>query len=194
MSERKIIPKDWIDAYYSYGIDRDNRRIFLDGTIEQESAQYIRRSILYLDSLNQDKPIELWICSEGGDEYCAFSIYDTLRTIKAPIHTIATGMCMSAAPLLVAAGLTGERYATPNCYFMVHQSWDNFGTDRIDSQGKLLEHYEDVGTRWYNLMQSHTKLTALKWRNMCEAVGDHYFDASKAVEYGLVDQLWSEKD
>jgi ATP-dependent Clp protease protease subunit len=189
------ISKDLIDVYYFYGIDRDNRRIFLDGEITQESSQNIRRGILYLDSLSHEKPIELWICSEGGDEYCTFSIYDTLRTVKCPVHTIATGMCFSAAPLLVAAGTVGERYITPHCWMMVHQTWfDHVPLARIDEHKRTLEHSFKVCEQWYNLMGKHTKLSAKQWMQKCNRIGDYYFDAEKAVEYGLVDQLWSEKD
>lgn len=190
---RKIIPKDWVSAYFEFGVDKDNRRIFLDGEIHAESAQYIRRSILYLDSLSSEKPIELWICSEGGDEYCALSIYDTLSTIKCPVHTIATGMCMSVAPLLVAAGKVGERYATPHSWFMVHQSWSEEIPSRVDEQKKAIEHAYEVGKQWYTLMAKHTKTSAIQWRRMCEKVGNTYFNAEEALEFGLVDQLWSEK-
>lgn len=188
------IPKDWVDAYYSYGIDRANRRIFLDGEIEAESASYIRRSVLYMESEDRDKAIELWVCSEGGDEYGMFSIYDVLRTVKCPIHTIATGLCMSAAPLLVAAGFKGQRYATPNAWFMVHESWSDSGIKRITEQERDIQHGKAMEARWSELMAKHTKLSEKQWLQRCNKVGDYYFDADKALQYGLVDQLWSEKD
>jgi ATP-dependent Clp protease protease subunit len=191
---RKIVSRDWVDAYFNYGVDKNNRRIFLDGELDTESSSYIRRSILYLDSINHDQPIELWICSEGGDEYAMFSIYDTLRTVRCPIHTIATGMCMSAAPLLVAAGEASQRYATPNSWFMVHQSWDDFGEARIDERKKVIAHYESLAERWYELMALHTKHDAKFWKKLCSSVGDSYFSADMAVEYGLVDHIWSEKE
>lgn len=189
------ITKDWVEAYYEYGIDPANRRIFLDGEIDADSASYIRRGILYMESESDDKPIELWVCSEGGDEYGMFSIYDVLRTVKCPIHTIATGLCMSAAPLLVAGGFKGERYATPNSWFMVHESWtDDGGPKRLTEKKREADHETEMTKRWAELMDRHTKLSAKQWLQKCNKVGDYFFDADKAVEYGLVDQLWSEKD
>ena len=194
MTTSKAIPNNWIDSYFTYGVDKGNRRIFLDGEITTQSAQYIRRGILYLDSLDSKRPIELWICSDGGDIYSMFSIYDTLRTVKCPIHTIATGMCMSAAPLLVAAGEIGERYATPNCYFMVHQFWDPSPSERIDVIEIGTRHSKDMLNRWGDLMEEHTSLDKRAWFRKIKKVGDTYFDAEKALEYSLIDQIWSEKD
>ncbi len=191
---KKAIPKDWIEAYFSYGVDKDNRRIFLDGEINFESSQYVRRSTLYLDSLSQEKPIELWICSEGGDEYCMFSIYDTLRTVKCPITTIATGLCMSAAPLLIAAGEKGERYATPNSWFMIHDSWDDLGQQKVQELKVTTKHLETMCRRWASLMAKHSTKSQKFWLDLCKKPGDFYFDAAEAIEYGLVDQLWDEKD
>ncbi len=188
------IPKDWVEAYYTYGIDKDNRRIFLDGCIDEDSAATLRRSILYLDSQADNKPIELWICSEGGDLYGMFSIYDTLRTVTCPIHTIATGMCMSATPLLVAAGTKGERYATPNSWWMIHQHWVTQGHDaRIDEVQKANRHNYALLSRHLDLLSQHSKMSKSQLEKMCKSPGDDYFDANKALEYGLVDHIWSER-
>ncbi len=184
------IPKDWVDAYYSYGIDRANRRIFLDGEIDTNSASYVRKGLLYMQSESLDKKIELWISSEGGDEYGMFSIYDILRTMESPVHTVATGLCMSAAPLLVAAGRKGDRFATPNSWFMIHESWDEPIPARIKEQQKTLDHYKEMGQRWADLMARHTNLTAKQWLQKCDRVGDCFFDADKALEYGIVDWIW----
>lgn len=201
---RKAIPKDWVDAYFDFGIDRDNRRVFLLGGVEEDVISYAIKSIYYLDAQVPQKAIEdddlekyrieLYIGSFGGSEYEMFGLYDVLNSTSCPITTVAIGKCMSAAPLLVAAGDPGHRYAMPNCQFMVHQSWDEWAASRTDEQKRLLRHYDEMSSTWYSLMAKHTNQTASQWKKMCEKVGDTYFNADKAVEYGIVDQLWNEKE
>lgn len=188
------ISKDWIDAYFEYGVDRQNRRIFLFDGVEENSIGTVIKALYYMDSESIEKPIELFIGSFGGSEYEMFALYDVIRTLRAPIYTTAIGKCMSAAPLLVACGEVGYRYATPNTWFMVHESWEDFGAKRMDELAKDLKHYESMSTRWYDLMALHTKKDINFWKKHCKGVGDHYFDAYQAQEFGLIDHIWDEKD
>lgn len=191
---RARITKDWIDAYFDYGVDKQNRRIFMFDGVDENSIGTVIKGLYYMDAESTEKPIELFIGSFGGSEYEMFALYDTIRTLKAPIHTTAIGKCMSAAPLLVACGEPGHRYATPNTWFMVHQSWDEFGAKRTDELKRDLEHYDDMAKNWYNLMATHTNVSAKVWRSRCEKAGDTYFSAEQAQEWGLIDHIWNEKD
>jgi len=191
---RARITKDWIEAYFNYGIDRTNRRIFMFDGVDEDSIGMVIKGLYYMDAESTDKPIELFIGSFGGSEYEMYALYDVIGTLSSPIHTTAIGKCMSAAPLLVARGEPGFRYATPNTWFMVHQSWDDFGERRVDEIKKDIRHYEEMGKKWYELMASHTNQTAAFWKKHCEQVGDKYFDAYQAQEWGLIDHIWDEKD
>lgn len=188
------VSRDWIDAYFDYGIDRNNRRIFMFDDVDKESIGTVIKGLYYMDAESTDKPIELFIGSFGGSEYDMFALYDVIRTLKAPIYTTAIGCCMSAAPLLVACGEPGHRYATPNTFFMVHQSWNDFGPKRVDEIKLDLRHFEEMGQKWYDLMELHTKKDKVFWKYQCERVGDKFFDAYQALEWGLIDHVWSEKD
>lgn len=188
------ITKDWIEAYFEYGIDRHNRRIFMFDGVDEDSIGMVIKGLYYMDAESTEKPIELFIGSFGGSEYEMFALYDTIRTLKSPIHTTAIGKCMSAAPLLVACGKPGHRYATPHTWFMVHQSWGDFGNKRVDEVNKELRHCNEMGKRWYDLMAKHTNKTASFWKNHCEEVGDKYFDAEAAATWGLIDHIWDEKE
>lgn len=194
MKNRARIGKDWIDAYFEYGVDRQNRRVFLFDGVEENSIGTVIKALYYMDSESKEKPIEVFIGSFGGSEYEMFALYDVIRTLQAPIHTTAIGKCMSAAPLLVACGEPEFRYATPNTWFMVHQSWEDFGAKRTDELKKDLAHYDKMADRWYDLMAKHTKQDSKFWRKHCEGVGDHFFDAYKAQEFGLIDHIWDEKE
>jgi len=76
---------------------------------------------------------------------------------------------------------------------MVHQSWGEWGDRRTDEIEKDLAHNKEMAKVWYRLMGQHTKKTAQFWRRHCEKVGDHFFNAEQAVEWGLVDAMWAEK-
>ena len=182
-----------IDAYFDYGIDRENRRIFLLSDIEDENINKIIKGIYLLDTDSRQKPIELFVSSFGGDIYEMLALYDVLNTTTCPIHTVAIGKCMSAAPLIVAAGKKGERYTMPNTQWMVHQLSIDLGFDRHDHQKIDIQHFDKVKDIWADLLAKHSKLKKNEWLRLFNKVGDQYFSAEEAVEKGLVDHIWSEK-
>ena len=114
------INKEWIEAYFDYGVDVANRRIFLFDDVNESSIGNIIKGLYFMDSDKKD-PIELFIGSFGGSVYDMYALYDVCRTLESPMYTTAIGKNMSAAPLLVACGEKGHRWATPHCSFMVHQ-------------------------------------------------------------------------
>lgn len=188
------ITKDWIDAYFQYGVDRVNRRVFLFDGVDENAIGIVIKALYYMDSESTEKPIELFIGSFGGSEYEMFALYDVIRTLKAPIHTTAIGKCMSAAPLLVACGEPGERYATPNTWFMIHQSWGEWGEKDTDTLKREVAHYDDMEKRWTELMAQHTNQPASFWLKKSREKGDMYFDAEVAQKFGLIDHIWDEKE
>jgi ATP-dependent Clp protease protease subunit len=185
--------KDWIDALFEYGVDKNNRRIFLFDQLDNQPIGMVIKALYMMDSEKND-PIELFVGSYGGCEYDMFALYDALRTLKSPVHTTAIGKCMSAAPLLVCAGKENHRYATPNTYFMVHISWIDPGIKRTDELKIDLRHIEDTHKKWCVLMERHTKRDAAFWKAQCEKVGDRYFDAYTAQEWGIIDHVWDETE
>lgn len=188
------INKDWIDTYFEYGVDRINRRVFLFDGVDESSIGIVIKALYYMDSESTEKPIELFIGSFGGSEYEMFALYDVIRTLRAPIHTTAIGKCMSAAPLLVACGQPGHRYATPNTWFMIHQSWSEWGEKDTDTLKRDIKHFDQLEVKWVELMEKHTKQPMAFWLKKIREKGDVYFDAEKAQEYGLIDHIWDEKE
>ena len=182
-----------IDTYFEYGVDKENRRIFLLSDIEDENINKIIKGIYLLDRDSISKPIELFISSFGGSVYDMFALYDVMNTTRCPIHTVAIGKCMSAAPLLVACGQKGNRYTLPNTQWMVHQTSYEQSEGRVDAIKMDIIHLDDVNNRWASLMEKHSKLKKRDWLRICNKTGDQYFSADKALEYGLVDHMWSEK-
>jgi len=188
------ISKDLIDAYFQYGVDITNRKVFLFDDVDASSIGAVIKGLYLMESQYSNKPIELFVGSFGGSEYDMFALYDVCRTLVSPIYTTAIGKCMSAAPLLVAAGEKGHRYATPNTFFMVHESWEEFGAKRVDELELDLRHYRVMGSKWGELMGKHSNKTSKFWLGLCKKSGDTYFDAEQALEWGLIDHIWDEKE
>lgn len=185
------ITKDWIEAYFEYGIDQNNRRIFLVGDIDQDVANNVAKSIYLMESCSKEKPITIHIYTDGGCEYAMFAIYDAIKQCSCDIETVAMGNVMSAGPLLVAAGTKGKRCALPNSWFMIHESADDWGYRKVSNNENLLKHYSKLQERWLKLMENVTGTPKKVWQRMCNG-HDKYFDATKAVELGIVDFIWDE--
>lgn len=180
---------DIIDAIFTYGVDKTNRRIFLFDDVDNMPIGQVIKALYLMDSDSKRKPIELIVGSYGGCEYDMFALYDAIQAMRSPIHTIAIGKCMSAAPLLVCCGKKGFRYATPNTFFMVHQGWNDIGPKRFDEIKNDLDHWKEMDARWYELMEVHTNKPADFWKTQCDKVGDRYFNAYQAKEWGLIDKV-----
>lgn len=184
------ISQDDLSTYLDYGVDCKNRKVFLLDDIEDDSIGMTVKGLYLMDS-QSNEPIELLITSLGGDEYNMFGLYDVIQQINSPVHTTAIGCCMSATPLLIAGGEKGFRSASPNTFFMVHESWDEFGAKRVDELAIDLKHYKEMGRRWASLMERHSNKPAKFWLNLCKKSGDSYFNAETALEWGIIDSIWN---
>jgi len=188
------IGKDWVDAYFDHGVDVTNRRVFLFDDVDDASIGIVIKGLYLMESFNSSEPIELFVGSFGGSVYEMFGLYDVLQNgLRCPVHTVAIGKCMSAAPLLVAAGERGKRWATPHVQFMVHRGNAGVESDRVEAAAAEVSHVKAMDALWNKLMARHTNKTATHWERICRKVQDSYFDADTAIEWGIVDQIWSEK-
>ncbi len=181
-----------LEAALEYGIDIKGRRIFLQGDVDTDTISTAIRG-MYLMSDESTEPIELYVTSYGGDIDESFALHDVTRTIAAPIHTVALGMCQSAAPFLVACGARGHRYASENVQFMMHTaSMEMDGT--MANMAGTVEAVKRRCERMDRLLAKYTKMPYRHWSKFSKASTDHYFGAAQALEWGLIDTIWSEKD
>ena len=185
------ISKDQIEAALEHGIDVAGRRIFLHGDVDNDSIGTAIRGMYLMPG---DASVELFVSSFGGDLEEVFALHDVTRTIRCPIHTVALGKCQSAAPLLVACGRKGQRWAAENARFMLHNSH----IEDLEGTPKQVEVYrreiELLGDRFNTLLARYTNKDKRFWARLQSKDTDQYFDAAQALEWGLVDNLWSEKD
>jgi len=188
------INRDYLDTYFSYGVDTKNRCIFLVGDISDESVGHVIKGAYLMEYEDSTKPIEFRIMSAGGDIYNAYGLHDVTRTLRSPIHTMGIGQIMSAAILLIACGEKGNRYAGENTTFMIHTpSWDKEYTNQYNHKIDVKES-ERLWKRWYDLMGKYTKQPSKFWQKICDKKVDYYFDADQALEWGLIDGIWYEKE
>lgn len=192
MANKKMFDKDWVEAYFENGVDVANRRIFV-GDIDAETVDYAIKGLYLMDTESTTKPCEMFISSYGGTMYDALALYDIMNTLECPIHTFAYGKCMSAAPLLLAAGVPGQRWVAPHVAFM-HHDW----SDEIEGTGAQIEaavkHTKQIGEMSTKLLAQHSSKTFKWWNDRAKKPHDFYFSAEEAIDWGLADQMWVEKE
>lgn len=180
-----------LEAALELGVDIRGRRIFLQGDVDEDTISVAVRA-MYLMADQSDEPIDLFVASYGGSIDDAFALHDVTRTIRCHVRTTALGFCMSAAPLLVACGQRGHRYASENCEFMLHPA--SLVVDGTPSNvAGTAEAIRRRCDRMNRLLAKYTKKDLRFWRKFDKG-DDVYFDAEQALEWGLIDTIWSEKD
>ncbi len=183
--------KDNIHAALEHGVDIDGRRIFLQGDVEADTIATAVRGLYLMADLSPD-PIELYVASYGGDVDEAFQLHDVTRTIKVPVHTVALGVCQSAAPFLVACGQPGHRYASENTQFMLHTTSLEVGGQMAHAEGTLAA-MRMRSERMDRLLAKYTNMPYRHWLKFARSAVDHYFSAEQARDWGIIDHIWSEK-
>lgn len=173
-------------AYDIYSRLLKDRIIFIDGEINDMSADLVVAQILFLDSQNSEKDISLYINSPGGSVTAGLAIYDTIQSIKCNTQTICLGQAASMAAILLASGTPGKRFALPSSRVMIHQPWGGAqgqSTD-ISIQAKEIIRLKRLTIDYF---ASHTGKAA----DVVEAdmERDFYMSAQEALEYGIVDQI-----
>ena len=168
-----------------------DRIIMLDGEVTQHTASLVVAQLLFLESEDPKKPINLYINSPGGSVTAGMSIYDTMQFIQCPVHTIVMGQAASMGSLLATAGEKGHRYILPNARHMIHQPLGGASgqaTD-VEIQARELLRWKTVLTDIYS---KHTGLDAEALKSDMER--DNFMTAEQAVSYGLADKLITKRE
>jgi ATP-dependent Clp protease protease subunit len=167
------------------------RIIFLTGQVEDHMANLIVAQLLFLESESPDKDIYLYINSPGGSVTAGMSIYDTMNFIKPDVSTICVGQAASMGAFLLSGGAKGKRFCLPNSRVMIHQPLGGFQGQASDFEIHARE-ILSIKDKLNRLMAEHTG-------QPLEVVSrdtdrDNFMSASEAVEYGLVDSVFSSRD
>lgn len=176
--------KDLIDNKFL-----EERKVFLWGQVDDNSAEHIVSQLLYLDMVG-DGDIEFFINSPGGYVTSGFSIYDTMRSLKSDISTICSGLSASMGSILLSGGTKGKRFIQDNGRVMIHQpSGGAQGqASNIEIQAQEIVKTKELSARILaeNCGQNFEKV-------MKDFNRDYWMDAQESIEYGIVDGLYKRK-
>ncbi|MBK8323887.1 MAG: ATP-dependent Clp endopeptidase proteolytic subunit ClpP [Betaproteobacteria bacterium] len=173
-------------SYDIYSRLLKERVIFIVGPIEDYMANLIVAQLLFLESENPDKDINLYINSPGGSVSAGLAIYDTMQFIKSDVSTTCTGLAASMGAFLLAAGAKGKRFVLPNSRVMIHQPSGGFSGQASDIE----IHAKEVlylKKRLNEMMAQHTGQSIEVIERDTDR--DNFMGAEDAVKYGLVDKV-----
>ena len=162
------------------------RVIFCVGPVDDHMANLIVAQLLFLESDNPDKDIQLYINSPGGVITAGMSIYDTMQFVKPDVATMCIGQAASMGAVLLAGGAQGKRYALPNSRVMIHQPLGGFqgqATD-IEIHAREILHARE---RLNDVLAHHTGQPLDKIKRDTER--DFFMSANEANEYGVIDDI-----
>jgi ATP-dependent Clp protease protease subunit len=163
-----------------------DRIIFLGLPIDDYVANIIQAQLLYLDSADPGKDIQIYFNTPGGSVHAGLGIYDTMQYITADIATICTGMAASMGAVLLTAGSKGKRSALKHSRIMIHQPMGGFEGQASDIEIQAREIIK-LKKELYEIIALHSGNTVEKVEK--DADRDHWMTSSEAREYGMIDEI-----
>lgn len=163
-----------------------DRIIFLGTQVSDQSANIIQAQLLYLDSADPGKDINIYINSPGGSVYAGLGIYDTMQYISSDVSTICTGMAASMAAVLLVAGEKGKRFALPHSRVMIHQPMGGIQGQASDIEitaREILKLKEEL----YRIISTHSGQSFEKVEK--DSDRDYWMTAAEAEAYGMIDRV-----
>ena len=178
-------------SYDIYSRLLKDRIIFIDGEIFDVTADLVVAQLLFLQSQDPDRDIQLYINSPGGSVTAGLAIYDTMQYVRPDIQTVCLGQAASMGALLLAAGTLGKRFALPSARVLIHQPWGGV-------QGQAA----DIGIQARELIRLKKMIIhyfAIHARKEDEMIAsdlerDYYMSSDEARGYGLIDRVMKRDD
>ena len=163
-----------------------DRIVFISGEVNDEMANAVCAQLLFLQSQDPKKDINVYINSPGGSVTAGLAIYDTMQFVKCPVATYCIGQAASMGAVLLTAGAKGKRHALPNARIMIHQPWGG-------AEGKA----SDIEITAREILRLKDVLNGIlakhSGRNLENVVADtdrdHFMSAEEAVAWGLIDKV-----
>ncbi len=167
-----------------------DRIIFLSDEVNDQTATLVVAQMLFLESEDPDKDINLYINSPGGSITAGWAIYDTMQYIKPDVSTMCIGMAASMGAFLLAAGAEGKRYALPNSEVMIHQPLGG-----MRGQASDIKIHAD---RILRMRNSLNQILSQRTGQSLEIIErdtdrDNFMSAKEALEYGLIDKIFTKR-
>lgn len=167
-----------------------DRIIFLGAPITDEAANIIQAQLLFLESVDADKDIQLYINSPGGSVSAGLGIYDTMQLVRCDVATICTGMAASMGAVLLTAGAAGKRSALPHSRVMIHQPLGGVQGQASDIEITARE-IAKTKRELYEILAEHSGVAIEKIEE--DADRDYWLTAAEAKAYGLIDSVLAKR-
>lgn len=164
----------------------NDRIIMLSEEVNDNSASIIIAQLLFLESQDPGKDIQLYINSPGGSVTAGLAIYDTMQYVRPDVSTICIGMAASMGAFLLSSGAKGKRYALPNAEIMIHQPSGGSQGQATDIQIQA-EHILNTKKRLNGILAVNSGQPVEKVAQDCER--DYFMGAQEAQDYGLIDHV-----
>lgn len=167
-----------------------DRVIFLGTEVNDYTANVIQAQLLYLDSMDSERDIHLYLNTPGGSVYAGLGIYDTMQFVRAKVATICTGLAASMGAILLVAGEKGMRAALPHSRVMIHQPLGGVQGQASDIEitaKEIIKLKEEL----YTILSDHTGKSVEQIRQ--DADRDHWLTAQEALDYGMIDRVYTKK-
>jgi len=167
-----------------------DRIIFLGAPINDDVANIIQAQLLFLESVDPEKDIQIYVNSPGGSVSAGLGIYDTMQLVNCDVATICTGMAASMGAVLLAAGAAGKRSALPHSRVMIHQPLGGAQGQASDIEitaREILRAKKEL----YDILSFHTGVPVKKIER--DADRDHWLSSEEAQKYGLIDIVLSKR-
>jgi ATP-dependent Clp protease protease subunit len=177
-------------SYDIYSRLLKERIIFLGVPIDDHVANLVVAQLLFLESEDPDKDINLYINSPGGSVTSGMAVYDTMRFIKPHIATLCVGQASSMGAVLLAAGTKGKRMALPHSRVMIHQPWAGTEGQITDLDIRIRE-FKKSKEALIDILAHHTGQT--RERIEKDSDRDYFMGPEEAKDYGLVDKVIADK-
>lgn len=176
-------------SYDIYSRLLKERIIFLGNAIDDDVANLVVAQLLFLESDDPERDINLYVNSPGGSVTAGMAIYDTMQYVKPDVSTICVGLAASMGSLLLAGGADGKRFALPNARVMIHEPWiERIGgkiTDLNIQMQELIRNREALAS----ILAKHTNHSVAQI--LKETERDYWMTAEEAKAYHLVDEVYS---
>lgn len=165
-----------------------DRVLFLGTGVNDQVANIIQAQLLFLESVDQNKDIQMYINSPGGSVYAGLGIYDTMQYVNPDVATICTGMAASMGAVLLCAGAEGKRSALKHSRVMIHQPMGGVagGTQASDMEINMREMLK-IKKELYDIISTHSKQTYEKIET--DSDRNYWMRGEEAKEYGMVDEI-----
>lgn len=166
------------------------RIVFLNGEVNDHISALVCAQLLFLEAENPNKPIYLYINSPGGVITSGLAMYDTMRYIRAPVHTLCMGTARSMGSFLLMAGEPGERAALPNASVHVHQPLGGFQGQASD----IMIHAEEVQRTKRRIASLYALHCGRSYEEVERTLDrDRFMTAQEALEWGLIDRILEQR-